>query len=72
MPLFVLTATGHDFEQLWQGLQADFTALSTNSVQRVLPGATHGSIMYDPTDANVSTDAILQVVEAARTGAALK
>jgi pimeloyl-ACP methyl ester carboxylesterase len=72
IPLFVLTTTGHDFEQLWQGWQADLTALSTNSVQRVLPGATHGSIMYDPTDAKVSTDAILQVVKAARTGAALK
>lgn len=72
MPLFVLTATGHDFEQLWQGWQAGFTDLSTNSVQRVLSGATHGSIMYDSTDAKVSTEAILQVVEAARTGAALK
>lgn len=72
IPLFVLTATGHDFEQLWQGWQAGFTALSTNSVQRVLPGATHGSIMYDSTDAKVSAEAILQVVEAARTGAALK
>jgi hypothetical protein len=71
IPLFVLTATGHDFEQLWQGWQAGFTALSTNSVQRVLPGATHGSIMYDSTDAKVSADAILQVVEAAHTGAAL-
>jgi pimeloyl-ACP methyl ester carboxylesterase len=72
IPLFVITATGHDFEQLWQGWQAGFTALSTNSVQRVLPGATHGSIMYDPTDAKVSAEAILQVVEAAHTGAALK
>jgi pimeloyl-ACP methyl ester carboxylesterase len=72
MPLFIVTATGHDFEQLWQGWQAGFTALSTNSVQRVLPGATHGSIMYDSTDAKVSAEAILQVVEAAHTGAALK
>ena len=71
-PLFVLTATGHDFEQLWQGWQTGFTTLSTNSVQRVLPGATHGSIMYDSTDAKVSAEAILQVVEAAHTGAALK
>jgi pimeloyl-ACP methyl ester carboxylesterase len=72
IPLFVLSATGHDFEQLWQGWQADFTKLSTNSIQRVLPGATHGSILYDQTDAAVSTEAILQVVEAARTGTALK
>ena len=72
IPLFVLTATGHDFEQLWQGWQAGFTTLSTNSVQRVLPDATHGSILFDATDARVSSEAILQVVEAARTGAALK
>lgn len=72
IPLFVLTATGHDFEQLWQGWQTGFTTLSTNSVQRVLPRATHGSIMYDSTDAKVSAEAILQVVEAAHTGAALK
>lgn len=75
LPLFILTATDHDtpdFEQLWQGWQTGFTALSTNSVQQVLPGATHTSIMYDSTHAQVSAEAILQVVEAARTGAALK
>lgn len=72
IPLFVLTATGHDFEQLWQGWQTGFTSLSTNSVQRVLSGATHGSILYDSAHAKVSTEAILQVVESAHTGAALK
>jgi pimeloyl-ACP methyl ester carboxylesterase len=75
LPLFVLTATDHDtpdFEQLWQGWQTGFTSLSTNSLQRVLPGATHTSIMYDSAHANVSAEAILQVVEAARTGGALK
>jgi pimeloyl-ACP methyl ester carboxylesterase len=76
LPLFVLTATDHgtppDLEQLWQGWQAGFTALSTNSVQQILTGATHGSLVFDTTDAKVSVEAILQVVEAARTGAALK
>ncbi len=72
IPLFVLTATGHDFEQLWQGWQTEFTSLSTNSIQRVLPDATHGSLLYDSAHAQVSAEAILQVVEAARTGAALK
>jgi pimeloyl-ACP methyl ester carboxylesterase len=76
IPLFVLTASDHgtppDLEQLWQGWQTGFTALSTNSVQRVLPGATHSSIIYDSTDARVSAESILQVVEAARTGAALQ
>ncbi|MDQ2693737.1 MAG: alpha/beta hydrolase, partial [Chloroflexota bacterium] len=72
IPLFVLSATGHDFEELWQGWQAGFTKLSTNSVQQVLPDATHGSILYDAAHAKVSAESILKVVEAARTGAALK
>lgn len=76
IPLFVLTASDHgtpaDLEQLWQGWQTGFTALSTNSLQRILPGATHTSIIYDSTDAKVSAESILQVVEAARTCAALK
>jgi pimeloyl-ACP methyl ester carboxylesterase len=71
MPLFVLTATEHgtppDLEQLWQGWQTGFTALSTNSVQQVLPGATHASIILDATDAQASATAILRVIEAART-----
>jgi pimeloyl-ACP methyl ester carboxylesterase len=75
LPLFILTATDHDtpdFEQLWQEWQTGFTSLSTNSLQRVLPGSTHSSIMYDSAHAKESAEAILQVVEAARTGAALK
>jgi pimeloyl-ACP methyl ester carboxylesterase len=76
LPLFVLSAANHgtssDLEQLWQGWQTDLTTLSTNSVQRVLPSATHVSIVFDATDAKMSAEAILQVVEAARTGAPLK
>jgi hypothetical protein len=72
IPLFVLTATDHgtppDLEQLWQGWQKGFTALSTNSAQRILPGATHTSIVFDSMDAKVTIEAILQVVEAARSG----
>ena len=72
IPLLVLTATDHgtppDLEQLWQGWQTGFTALSTNSVQRIVTGATHGSIIFNSEDAKVSAEAILQVVEAARTG----
>jgi CubicO group peptidase (beta-lactamase class C family)/surfactin synthase thioesterase subunit len=69
IPLLVLTATEHgtppDLEQLWQTWQAGFTALSTNSLQHIMPGATHSSIVLDSTDAKVSANAILQVVEAA-------
>jgi hypothetical protein len=76
IPLFVLTATEHgtpaDLEQLWQGWQTGFTALSTNSVQRIVNGATHGSLIFNSTDAKVSAEAVLQIVEAARTGEPLK
>jgi pimeloyl-ACP methyl ester carboxylesterase len=76
VPLFVVTATNHgtppDLEELWQGWQTGFTALSTNSLQQIVPGATHGSLVFSSTDAKLSVEAILQVVEAARTGAALK
>ncbi len=67
MPLFVLTATDHqappDLEQQWQVWQSGYTALSTNSVQRVVPGATHNSILFNPTDAKVTVEAILKVVK---------
>lgn len=76
IPVFVLTATDHgtpsDLEQLWKGWQTGFTALSTNSVQQILHGATHTSIVFNSTDAKASTEAILQVVEAARSGNPLK
>jgi pimeloyl-ACP methyl ester carboxylesterase len=76
IPLFVLTATDHgtppDLEQLWQDWQTGFTELSTNSVQRILHGATHTSIVFDSTDAKVTIEAILEVVEAARGGNSLK
>jgi len=71
IPLFIVTATDHRtppaLEQLWQDWQKGFTALSTNSVQRVVNGATHVSLIFDETDSKTSIDAILQVVEAIRT-----
>jgi CubicO group peptidase (beta-lactamase class C family) len=75
LPLFVLTATDHgtppDLEKLWQGWQTGFTALSTNSIQRIVPGSTHSSLLFNPKDARVSTEAVLEVVESARTGQSL-
>jgi hypothetical protein len=60
--------TPPDLEELWQGWQMGFTALSTNSVQRIVSGATHASLLLDSTDAKASAEAILQVVAATRTG----
>ena len=76
IPLFVLTATEHgaapELEQQWQMWQSGYTALSTNSVQRVVPGATHESLIFSSKGARITIEAILQVIEAARTGEPLK
>jgi pimeloyl-ACP methyl ester carboxylesterase len=76
IPLMVLTATDHgaapELEQGWQAFQAGYIALSTNSVQRVVNGATHDSLMYGLKDSEETIQGILQVVEAARTGEHLK
>ena len=44
---------------------------STNSLHNVVPGATHQSLVDNPTDAAVVSQAIVDVVEAIRTGAPL-
>jgi pimeloyl-ACP methyl ester carboxylesterase len=75
-PLFVLTATEHGTplkqEQLWQGWQIELASLSTNSVHQIVDGADHASFWRDPETAKVSIRAILQIIEAARTGEPLK
>lgn len=76
LPLFVLTATEHGMppeqEQLWQGWQTELATHSTNSVHQVVDGADHTAFWRDPETAKVSVAAILQVVEAARSGVMLK
>jgi pimeloyl-ACP methyl ester carboxylesterase len=71
-PLFVLTATEHgtppEQEQLWQNWQTGLAALSTNSLHQIVEGADHASFWLDAETVKVSIDAILQVLEAARTG----
>ncbi len=72
IPLFVLTATEHgtspDQEQLWQGWQNELALLSTNSIHQIVNGADHDSFWRDPETAKMSVAAILDVVEAVRTG----
>jgi pimeloyl-ACP methyl ester carboxylesterase len=76
IPLFVLTATEHgtppEQEQLWQGWQTELTSLSTNSAHQIIEGADHASFWRDPETVKVTIVAIFKVVEAARTGVALK
>jgi pimeloyl-ACP methyl ester carboxylesterase len=66
-PLAVITA-GEQQEPIWFELQDELATLSSDSVHRVVEGATHGSLLDDQRDAQVTSMAILEVVEAVRNG----
>lgn len=69
-PLVVLTAgTGSD--ATWIAVHRELAALSTNSTQRVIEGATHQSLIADQEDSGATTQAILDVVSSVRTSASL-
>ncbi|HEY4990924.1 MAG TPA: hypothetical protein VII33_02440, partial [Nakamurella sp.] len=70
LPLYVLTAPV-DAQTGWLASQMDLAALSDNSVHLVVAGASHESLLDNQPDAAVSGQAILRVVDAARTGTAL-
>jgi pimeloyl-ACP methyl ester carboxylesterase len=64
-PLIVLTAgSGHD--AAWSTAQNHMARLSTNSVHRVIAGATHEDLIANEEDAAATTQAILDVVAAVR------
>jgi pimeloyl-ACP methyl ester carboxylesterase len=69
-PLIVLTAEQGNAPG-WMPHQDAMAGLSTNSLHDVVPGATHQSLVDNPTHAAVVSQAIVDVVEAIRTGAAL-
>ncbi len=69
-PLVVLTAgTGHDADET--AAQNHLATLSTNSVHRVIAGATHVSLIDEQQDAAMTTRAVLDVVSSVRSGAPL-
>jgi pimeloyl-ACP methyl ester carboxylesterase len=69
-PLVVVSAAAdHGAEA--RALQEDLTALSSNSAQRVVEGSTHVSLVVDRGDAGQTSEEILEVVEAVRTGQSL-
>ena len=70
-PLVVLTAgVGSDADKV--AAHDDLAAaLSTNSVHRVVDGATHESLVLDEEDAAATTQAILDVVSSVRSGESL-
>jgi pimeloyl-ACP methyl ester carboxylesterase len=69
-PLIVLTA-GRDNDATWQAAQDKLATLSTNSRHRVVPDATHASLVLDQTHSAAASQAIRDVVKAVRTGRAL-
>ncbi len=64
-PLVVLTAgSGHD--AAWSVAQNHLASLSTNSVHRVVDGATHGALILEEEPAAATTQAILDVISSVR------
>jgi pimeloyl-ACP methyl ester carboxylesterase len=69
-PLIVLTAgSGHD--AAWSAAQNRMATLSTNSVHRIIDGATHEDLIANQEDAAATTQAILDVVSSVRSKGAL-
>ena len=66
-PLIVLTAEQGNSPG-WMAHQDAMATLSTDSRHEVVPGSTHQSLTDNPTHAAVVSDAIVDVVEAIRTG----
>jgi pimeloyl-ACP methyl ester carboxylesterase len=69
-PLVVLTAgSGHDAG--WSAAQNDLATLSTNSVHRVIDGASHEALIMDEENAAATTQSILDVVSSVRSAGPL-
>ena len=64
-PLAVVSAP-KQAEPGWLELQDDLVTLSSNSTHRVVKGATHTSLLYERSDAQASSAAIVDVVAAVR------
>jgi len=63
-PLAVVTAGAS--EPSWLKLQDELATLSSNSIHRVVKGATHTSVLYDRSDSQATSAAIVEVVAAVR------
>jgi pimeloyl-ACP methyl ester carboxylesterase len=66
-PLVVVTAA-EGAHAGWLPLQEKMVDLSTNSTQRLIQDATHTSLIEDQGDSAISIQAILDVVDAVRSG----
>jgi pimeloyl-ACP methyl ester carboxylesterase len=63
-PLAVISAG--EQSSSWLELQDELAALSSDSINHVVEGATHESLLYESRDAQVTGAAILEVVEVVR------
>jgi pimeloyl-ACP methyl ester carboxylesterase len=63
-PLAVISAGTQSPD--WLEMQEELAALSSDSIHRVIEGATHESLLYDEGDSQVTSATIEQVVEAVR------
>ena len=63
-PLAVVTAGTQ--EPGWLERQDELATLSSNSIHRVVKGATHSSLLYDRSDSRATSAAIVEVVAAVR------
>src|SRR5215217_6785325 len=64
-PLAVVTAP-KQAEPGWLKLQDKLATLSSNSIHRVVKGATHTSLVYERSDSQATSAAIVEVVAAVR------
>lgn len=73
IPLLVISAGTHEFGfgtqgiEQWQTLQQDLTRLSDNSQYKLIPQATHHSLLTDPEHAAIGVAAITRLVQQVRT-----
>ena len=65
-PLVVVSSADHDAQT--GALQEEFTSLSSNSTQHVVEGSTHLSVVVDRDHARQTSEEIVEVVEAVRSG----
>jgi pimeloyl-ACP methyl ester carboxylesterase len=63
-PLAVVTAGSS--EPSWLKLQDELATLSSNSIHRVVKGATHTSVLYERSDSQATSAAIVEAVAAVR------
>lgn len=68
LPLIVLTQGNETTSSSWIKLQNELASLSTDSLHITVEGATHVSMAFNPEHARVVSDAILQLVDAVRSG----